>query len=715
MPDPFDPNDPDAPPVLGALNVQDNVQGANPFAPSDPYGGMGMFSPASLFDNKDFRRHAGYEALTNAGLALLAASAPSSTPQTAASAFGALAGGAAQGVQGSADKYMKQLQLGAQMQNMRMRQQMLSAPLPAPVDPDQQQAPQQATGALTQGGTAQTGKDETGGSADPYNQPNLAGSGAHGKYQFMPETAGALALKHPDLNLSMNVRNWTPEQQEAAKVAFDKDNGADLAQANIPATDATLYLAHRFGSAGATKFLSQPDDTKLADVFPAKWIEQNKDLQGVTVGQFKSAVAQRYAGMPGAQVAQAGGGPRQPPMPQGGDQPTGNQPGVMPAPQQGGLQLPPMPKPIPYNPQAQRMIEFGDAGMRELGKANNAQVDRLNAQRMERWKQNVALLQHNQTEARERQGMDLRTQNADVMPGGNLNQTKIEYGAQAELAKKKAEGDAHEQSVLGGKGWQDAPPDQFRKIANPQVISLADGLQKGTIRLSTLNSTTGRGGISITKDDVQAAGLKLYGDQWNPDSGDIRHKFEQDIKDPDTQAGKTTYALNVLNKHIDRFQDLMLAQKNGTAAPLMTKIRKELNDAAGYNKYTSAESLQPALATEMASAIKGSILNEPEVLGAIEQLKTTKSDPQMLDTLHTLRHTVGDRTSTFLEKAKDAYVPQDRIDRIIGPSAKAAGEHFDKVQEEYRTAHPEQFGGAPNAPVPKGAVRTFDPATGTLK
>ena len=58
-------------------------------------GGWGsMFAPGSLLDNKDFRRHAAYDALTNAGLGLIQASAPSSTPQNFGSMFGALAGGA---------------------------------------------------------------------------------------------------------------------------------------------------------------------------------------------------------------------------------------------------------------------------------------------------------------------------------------------------------------------------------------------------------------------------------------------------------------------------------------------------------------------------------------------------------------------------------------------------------------------------------------------
>ena len=150
-------------------------------------------------------------------------------------------------------------------------------------------------GGATPGGfTGQVAKDESGGN---YNIPNAKGSGAYGKYQFMPDTWASVSQANPQLNLPMNMRQATPQQQEAAMEAFTRSNGQALVQAGQPATPANLYLAHRFGTQGATKFLSTPDNTPIAQVFPANWIQQNPDLN-TTVGQFKRSVQSRYGGMP---------------------------------------------------------------------------------------------------------------------------------------------------------------------------------------------------------------------------------------------------------------------------------------------------------------------------------------------------------------------------------------------------------------------------------
>jgi len=123
------PDDPyDIDPLFGlsntaAQNAVDPLSGLSSGAAQGAYNTHGPFNPygsgGSIFDNKDFRRHAAYDALTNAGLSLIAASGPSPYPQNFGTMFGSLAAGAAQGAQGSADRYMK---LGTQAAQMRMLQ-----------------------------------------------------------------------------------------------------------------------------------------------------------------------------------------------------------------------------------------------------------------------------------------------------------------------------------------------------------------------------------------------------------------------------------------------------------------------------------------------------------------------------------------------------------------------------------------------------------------
>lgn len=146
----------------------------------------------------------------------------------------------------------------------------------------------------------QTGWDENRGS---YYGANRMGSGAWGKYQFMPDTWASVAKAHPDLGLPFNLRQATPEQQEAAKKALDEDNAKGLQAKGIQPTAPNLYLAHRFGVAGATTFLQAKPDAKVSDVLPEAWVAQNPDLRNVTVAQFSEGVQRRYGDKAGGQRA----------------------------------------------------------------------------------------------------------------------------------------------------------------------------------------------------------------------------------------------------------------------------------------------------------------------------------------------------------------------------------------------------------------------------
>lgn len=164
-----------------------------------------------------------------------------------------------------------------------------------------------------------TGGAESGGN---YKAVNGKGSGAYGKYQFMPDTWASVA---PGLGLPFNIRQSTPEQQEMAMRELTKRNAQELGTNN----PAVLYLAHRFGTSGAKTVLSSDPSAPIASLFPPTWAQQNPDMQGVTVGQFVQTVQQRFGGAspPNAQgQGDSSGGGSMPP--QGGPQMPGPPPNM---------------------------------------------------------------------------------------------------------------------------------------------------------------------------------------------------------------------------------------------------------------------------------------------------------------------------------------------------------------------------------------------------
>lgn len=160
------------------------------------------------------------------------------------------------------------------------------------------------------GFVGQVGTDE---SANSYTAVNGKGSGAYGKYQFMPDTWASIAAKYPALGLPTNMRQATPEQQEAAMRALVQENGEGLRRAGFMPTDENLYYAHRFGVNGAGTLLRSDGSAPVSSLFPAQWTAQNPDMAGVTVDQFKGRTQQRYGGA-ASQDSGSAAPPQAPPM-----------------------------------------------------------------------------------------------------------------------------------------------------------------------------------------------------------------------------------------------------------------------------------------------------------------------------------------------------------------------------------------------------------------
>ena len=84
---------------------------------------------------------------------------------------------------------------------------------------------------------------ESGGNYNAHNK----GSGARGKYQFIPSTEKAYAKK---LGMTINEAR-TPDGQERMIESFTDDNKRGLERAGIEPTDMNLWVAHNQGLSGA--------------------------------------------------------------------------------------------------------------------------------------------------------------------------------------------------------------------------------------------------------------------------------------------------------------------------------------------------------------------------------------------------------------------------------------------------------------------------------
>jgi hypothetical protein len=85
------------------------------------------------------------------------------------------------------------------------------------------------------------------------------------------------------------------------------DNQRIFERNGIQATPALLYGAHHFGAGAAVKFAKAPDETPMEAILGPDAIKANPQLAGVTVGQAKARLEQKFAGvaMPGQQPQQA--------------------------------------------------------------------------------------------------------------------------------------------------------------------------------------------------------------------------------------------------------------------------------------------------------------------------------------------------------------------------------------------------------------------------
>jgi hypothetical protein len=132
-------------------------------------------------------------------------------------------------------------------------------------------------------------------------------SSALGLFQFTDGTWERLRKKYPELGLTKsygkvdnpNDGRLDNEQQMRAMRALTKENAAALRKADLPVTEATLYLAHFAGAGGAAKLLSADPGARAEVLFPAEAKANPRHFVGKTVGE---AIASLTKGMDGQPI-----------------------------------------------------------------------------------------------------------------------------------------------------------------------------------------------------------------------------------------------------------------------------------------------------------------------------------------------------------------------------------------------------------------------------
>ncbi len=621
-----------------------------PFDPTDQ--GTWSGSPFTLPDYRAIMANAdkqrAFDTLIGAGMGLAQASAPSPYPTDWATAFGGLGSGAGmgamQGQQRAQQTALGQMQLGQMGLQQQMMQQGMQA-LP--------QLMQQGGAAPSPPQGAQPSAPTSAGAPIPFNIGNVKS----------PQGAFAQPASLDDgINLAVTTAKAYP-------AAFNNGRPMTLAQIGqhwAPASDNNDPIAWA-GNVAKIGGLDPNQPVDLSD--PATAAKFARGVHGAEWGAgkvqpletYQSGVSAALGGKP-VQLAQAGPA-------QGGAMP--GFPGAPPDPSRYA--------PLLMNPVTKALGE-------SLMKRDQQQYE----YQMKRYEAAQKLREMQRTEA-----------NAPVTPGGAVNPSVIEAATQKKVGESTATETARKKAIFGSDDWENKSPEELRKTVNPEALSLVEQVQSGQTKMADISARSGTGGISVTKNDVLALGKKLYGEEWDPNAGDRRQKFEMDTIDQSSQTGKTLYSINTVYKHLDRYQDVTDAINNHNT-PVLNEILRQYNNAAGYQKYSTPEALQHALGTEIAAVIKGQQLNEPEVDNAVDTLKTTKSPEQMHGALGILRHAMGDRESTIKYAAARAKVPAGRIAGLIDPDAQQAVRHFDEKQVSYNQPPPEAL-----SKLQEGHVTTF--------
>jgi hypothetical protein len=126
-------------------------------------------------------------------------------------------------------------------------------------------------------------------------------STASGNGQFIDQTwLNMMNSVAPDVAKTMPkaqqlaLRN-VPAFALAMTEEYAKQNADVLSKANVPVSEASLDLAHRFGPQGAIQIMQAKPDAALSSVLPKNVIQANPSLAKMTAGQLQQSIDKQFS------------------------------------------------------------------------------------------------------------------------------------------------------------------------------------------------------------------------------------------------------------------------------------------------------------------------------------------------------------------------------------------------------------------------------------
>lgn len=509
-----------------------------------------------------------------------------------------------------------------------------------------------------------TGKGESGGD---YNVDNKLGSGAHGKYQFMPQTWADLAKAHPELSLPFDVRAATPDQQEAAMRAFTADNANQIRTAGFEPTADLLGLAHRFGANGAVSVLRAPGNAPLSSLFPAQYTAQNPDMVGKTVDQFRGGLQQRYG------TAQLGGAQGDEPRADGSGTPLSPVPMAAPT-------LADVPKPFLPEEDRARLARLLAAGAitpeQSIAEKNRIIGDLWTQQRAQ------AQTQYNQANenwrfTRGQQAKSDRDKSKDISsfytdPDVQKQIKALAPADRASFNAATALGDHKGAAAILMKGQtgispenQDLHGDDFMKTLAYGDRNIVGGLVDGSLLPEDLSKRSGN-----TNEYNRLISLaKQVDPDFSPGPGGARRAFEKNFM-VTGQGGQNILAANTAMAHMGAYHDLATALSNGSV-PAVNSVVNQLKKQFGDANVTNAQAGRMLLGTEIAKTVRGAgSLSESEEKAAQTLIDPNAAPAQQQGALSTLMEFMMGRVRAVEDRARGVGVPDKEIANYLSPRSR---------------------------------------------
>jgi hypothetical protein len=118
---------------------------------------------------------------------------------------------------------------------------------------------------------------------------------ALGKYQFMPSVLRGdknnKGLAEQVFGPDWKSQLFSKENQERLHDAFFKNEVNQLKKYKVPISEATIYMTHFMGPAGAAKAYFADDNVKMSKVMSESQVKSNESIAKLTVGEYKKRIS----------------------------------------------------------------------------------------------------------------------------------------------------------------------------------------------------------------------------------------------------------------------------------------------------------------------------------------------------------------------------------------------------------------------------------------